>query len=195
MGAHLIDGEFQSDKYPTCPRGKVPLSTKDPAAQDILWVYAGRRRPIDAEFSDDLESDLRAKGFTPSEANVPQWERDHEVRVRRETMRNEARAEVESILTLAELKPERMWELANGYWPDTPCYDDVRRPWWLAQTSIGLIRLGWRKRVLEIAWEATEVRGIVTDDDTTKGETMVHAWGVAKAVAYVTRLREIGHGA
>lgn len=65
MGAHLIDGEFQSDKYPTCPRGKVPLSTKDPTAQDLLWTYAQRRRSVDAEFSADLEAALIAKGFIP----------------------------------------------------------------------------------------------------------------------------------
>ena len=40
MGAHLVDGEFQSDKYPTTPRGKVPLSVKDTTAQDLLWEYA-----------------------------------------------------------------------------------------------------------------------------------------------------------
>lgn len=58
MGAHLIDGEFQSDKYPTCPRGKVPLSVKDPMARDLLQEYARRRRVVDAEFSDDLEAAL-----------------------------------------------------------------------------------------------------------------------------------------
>lgn len=35
MGSHLIDGEFQSDKYPTCPRGKVPLSVKDPKPRAV----------------------------------------------------------------------------------------------------------------------------------------------------------------
>jgi hypothetical protein len=65
MGAHLIDGEFQSDKYPTCPRGKVPLSVKDPTAQDLLWQYAQRRRSVDAEFADDLEAALRAAGYLP----------------------------------------------------------------------------------------------------------------------------------
>lgn len=63
MGSHLIDGEFQSDKYPTCPRGKVPLSVKDPTAQDLLWEYAQRRRAADAEFSDDLEAALGAQGY------------------------------------------------------------------------------------------------------------------------------------
>lgn len=65
MGAHLVEGEFQSDKYPTCPRGKVPLSVRDRTAQDLLWVYAQRRREVDAEFSDDLETALRAAGYEP----------------------------------------------------------------------------------------------------------------------------------
>ena len=65
MGAHLIDGEFQSDKYPTTPRGKVPLSVKDVTAQDLLWAYAKRRRAVDSEFSDDLEAALLAAGFNP----------------------------------------------------------------------------------------------------------------------------------
>ncbi len=63
MGAHLIDGEFQSDKYPTTPRGKVPLSIKDTTAQQLLWEYAQRRRSVDAEFSTDLEEALRLAGF------------------------------------------------------------------------------------------------------------------------------------
>jgi hypothetical protein len=63
MGAHLIEGEFQSDKYPTTPRGKVPLSVKDPTAQDLLWEYAQRRRVVDAEFANDLEAALLAAGW------------------------------------------------------------------------------------------------------------------------------------
>ncbi len=65
MGDHLVNGEFQSDKYPTTPRGKVPLSCKDPTAQDLLWEYAQRRRSVDEQFSDDLETALRAAGFDP----------------------------------------------------------------------------------------------------------------------------------
>lgn len=66
MSAHInAVGEFQSDKYPTCPAGKVPLSTKDPTAQDLLWEYAQRRREVDSEFADDLEVALRSKGYVP----------------------------------------------------------------------------------------------------------------------------------
>lgn len=63
MGAHIVNGQFQSDKYPTCPPGKVPLSVRDVTAQDLLWEYAQRRRAVDAEFADDLETALTAAGY------------------------------------------------------------------------------------------------------------------------------------
>jgi len=69
MGSHLIDGKFQSDKYPTCPRGKVPLSIEDPMAQDLLWEYAQRRRSVDGEFSADLETALGIAGYELRERN------------------------------------------------------------------------------------------------------------------------------
>jgi hypothetical protein len=117
-------------------------------------------------------------------------EHEFEMGKRREQMRAQSRDEAMSILTLAKLPPECMWELANGYWPDSPAYDDARTPWWLAKTSLGLIRIGSRKRVLEIDWSTTDVRRVVTDDDVTKTASMVHAWSTAKAVNYLTALRE-----
>jgi hypothetical protein len=63
---HIIDGEFQSDKYPTTPRGKVPLSVKDLTAQDLLWEYAQRRRAVDDGFAGDLETALIAAGYVPT---------------------------------------------------------------------------------------------------------------------------------
>jgi hypothetical protein len=75
MGAHInADGLFQSDKYPMCPPGKVPLSIKDVTAQDLLWEYAQRRRAVDAEFAADLEACLIAAGYT---ARVPKYVISH----------------------------------------------------------------------------------------------------------------------
>lgn len=71
MGAHLVNGKFQSDKYPTCPAGKVPLSVEDPTAQDLLWEYAQRRRAVDAEFSADLEAALFVAGYRPPGTRSP----------------------------------------------------------------------------------------------------------------------------
>lgn len=67
MGDHINrDGQFQSDKYPTCPPGKVPLSVKDMTAQDLLWRYAERRRAVDDDFSNDLKHCLYAAGYIPA---------------------------------------------------------------------------------------------------------------------------------
>lgn len=64
MGDHINkDGKWQSDKFPTTPPDCVPLKVTDPAAQDLLWEYAKRRRAVDGEFSDDLESRLVAVGY------------------------------------------------------------------------------------------------------------------------------------
>jgi hypothetical protein len=66
MGSHINEaGEFQSDKCPTCPPGKVPLSVKDPMAQDLLWQYAERRKDVDAEFAGDLKAALFKAGYRP----------------------------------------------------------------------------------------------------------------------------------
>ncbi len=61
---HLtVTGTFQSDKYPWCPAGFVPLKLTDPAARDLLHEYARRRGAIDSEFERDLIEAL---------ANVPE---------------------------------------------------------------------------------------------------------------------------
>jgi hypothetical protein len=70
MGSHIVDGQFQSDKYPTTPRGKVPLSVEDVTAQDLLWEYAQRRRSVDGEFSDDLEHALRSAGYESTSSGM-----------------------------------------------------------------------------------------------------------------------------
>ena len=41
------------------------LPVRDPAAQDLLWEYARRRRPADPAFSDALEGALREAGCAP----------------------------------------------------------------------------------------------------------------------------------
>jgi hypothetical protein len=100
--------------------------------------------------------------------------------------------EVRAIFVLAEIPVKAFHQLANGYWPDSPEYDDIRRsnPWWLAVTEFGLIRIGWRKRVISIEWEDTPVRTIVTKDEVSKDEQMVHAWSHAKAVEYLSQWRK-----
>lgn len=114
---------------------------------------------------------------------------DSEMGRRRSEMRDSSIARYKSILTLAGFESEKNWELANGYWPDHPKYDDVREPWWLFQTQHGLIRIGRRKRVTEIDWSATSFRGKITDEpNVTSEDTLVHAWSDDKAAKYMREL-------
>jgi len=66
MGAHLIDDEFQSDKYREwCPRGFLALKFTDTNAQPYIWGYAQTHRKRDAEFTEDVEAALKNAGYEP----------------------------------------------------------------------------------------------------------------------------------
>ena len=78
MSEHLIDGEFQSDKYPWCRRGFVPLKLTDPSARVVLADYARLRRSVDREFSEDLLEALRLAAAREERAKYE--EREHVAR-------------------------------------------------------------------------------------------------------------------
>ncbi len=101
--------------------------------------------------------------------------------------------EMRAIFLLAGIVVSAHWRLENNYWPRCEEYREMREgsPWWLAQTPFGMVKIGWRKRVIEIDWSATPVRGIVTTHEVTKEETMVHAWSCYRAVEYLTEWRRI----
>lgn len=60
MGKHLTqDGEFQSDKNPRMPRGKIVLSFDDPAAREGLKLFAYYAE--DRELAADVLEAVRLK--------------------------------------------------------------------------------------------------------------------------------------
>jgi hypothetical protein len=63
MGDHIVNGQFQSDKYTWCEPGFLALKLTDRAAQPLIWEYAQTHRAIDSELSDDLETALRNAGY------------------------------------------------------------------------------------------------------------------------------------
>lgn len=68
---HLtLSGTFQSDKYPWCPAGFVPLKITDPMARGPLLAYADARETVDAEFSRDLRQALGGDDRPPSGAEA-----------------------------------------------------------------------------------------------------------------------------
>lgn len=76
MGAHLIDGEFQSDKYPWAGRNFFPAKITDKRLQPMLWAMAQAYREVDAELTEDLEKALLNAGYDPEpkfEPFTPDW--------------------------------------------------------------------------------------------------------------------------
>lgn len=94
-------------------------------------------------------------------------------------------------LSVAGIEVTRRWELVNLYWNGAGYDKPPTGSWWLFQTHIGLVRIGMRKRVIEVDWEATSLRGIVTADDVTKDSTSVHAWTTLKLAEYLVGLKAL----
>lgn len=73
-----------------------------------------------------------------------------------------------------------------------------RAPWFLVKTEFGRIKIGWRKRVINIDWtdllDKTVGFGflehIFRGEDTTQCFNYIHAWGWEKAEDYLWALRQ-----
>jgi hypothetical protein len=70
--------------------------------------------------------------------------------------------------------------------------------WFIISTPDGDIKIGWRKRVINIEWLENYKSFTETfeSEDVTKGfgkwgeEKYIHAWGIEKAIEYIKRARE-----
>lgn len=97
--------------------------------------------------------------------------------------------QAKAIFILAGIEVINVHQIANEYWGNDPEMS-AKSPWWLVNTPYGLIKLGWRKRVISIEWPETKARCEVTKDNVTKHDVLVHAYSYAKAVEYMAALKE-----
>jgi hypothetical protein len=124
----------------------------------------------------------------------------------------EVTKEFQGYLEKAGLGRALLTMIPNEYWKEDA------EPWCLARMPFGTLKIGWRKRVLSIDWsdvyadraariekrlelderywarqslrEAFDGKTLFPNEDVTRWETGVHAWGAEKAVEYLTVLRE-----
>jgi hypothetical protein len=100
--------------------------------------------------------------------------------------------QVEAVFLLAGIEVLAVYQISNEYWGND--YEmQARFPWWLVKTPAGLIKIGWRKRVINIDWSDVGLldENKVTQDDVTKCPVLVHAWGYCKAIEYLANLKQL----
>ncbi|HEU4509055.1 MAG TPA: hypothetical protein VFR78_12490 [Pyrinomonadaceae bacterium] len=101
---------------------------------------------------------------------------------------NRAAAEREQLLSLFP-DPIYVEAIPNGYCPRACC---EHLPWFVVTARAGRVKIGWRKRVIQIDWsecpQTATSKELFADDPTTKGERMIHAWGAEKAKEYVVAI-------
>lgn len=78
-------------------------------------------------------------------------------------------------------------EIPNEYRKDDPHFK-----WLMVTTKVGHIKIGWRKRVINIDWSGTIIKesGIElfpTEEVTREGKS-IHAYGYEKAQEYIDKL-------
>lgn len=78
--------------------------------------------------------------------------------------------------------------IPNEYCSDSCC---AHLPWIMFHTPLGDIKIGWRKRVIEITWQENchefNVLELFADEDVTKGDNYIHAWGYEKLYEYLKK--------
>jgi hypothetical protein len=80
-------------------------------------------------------------------------------------------------------------EIPNGYCSQWCC---KHLPWFIVTTRCGRIKIGWRKRVIEIDWSDSAVTAtaekLFPNENVTKDGRIIHAWGYDKAREYIDRI-------
>lgn len=100
----------------------------------------------------------------------------------------EVKVEKSQLISLFGDKKIYVSAIPNGYEPENGYYKLF--PWYIVTTEKGHIKIGWRKRVILIDWTDSDIAGEIMfpDEDVTKGEKYIHAWGYEKAQEYIDKL-------
>lgn len=126
--------------------------------------------------------------------NIEKCCEDLQTAIRRESVRldpkikERAKEERMSIQDAFDGEALFMEAIPNEYWPDSYGYATTL-PWFMVTTKLGRIKMGWRKHVLSIDWKDSmiekEAKDLFPDEDVTKYDKCIHAWGYKKAKEYI----------
>jgi len=96
--------------------------------------------------------------------------------------------EIRKIVERSEMPFNSIHMIPNEYFPDP----DVYGPWFMIETPKGRIKIGWRKRVINIDWSLSgygaKGEDVVDEANVTYGPQYVHAYGADKAVEALRKI-------
>lgn len=141
-----------------------------------------------------LEAFEAASEHNPSRYASRAWERlcDLERRSKPEydVRRIRTHEDLLAAFVNAGLEPVYVQEVHNEYENQPPGSDS---PWLLVTTRLGHFKVGWRKRVIILDWEQTEVgysaQVLFDGENVTMEGKMIHCYGYAKLTDYLKRMR------
>lgn len=151
---------------------------------------------IDFEKFDALPEDVRSHiGFNTSDFLLKlreqismAWAKENEA-----DKRNEHVAELAELFKSAGFDTIHVETIDSKYCSESCCY---KYPWIIVTTQKGRIKLGWRKRVMNLDWSESDITAmgeiLFKEENTTKGEKYIHCWSKEKAVEYLTKLNSEG---
>jgi len=108
---------------------------------------------------------------------------------RHKVINREMSASFREVFEKAGYKKISFAQIQNEYCQNIYCCPD----WLKVCTEIGELKIGWRKRVINIELIHADVElnlGALISDDVTKGKDCIHAWGWEKCEEYLRKIRE-----
>lgn len=135
---------------------------------------------VNRELTDTDENNLRV--FTE---NIVKSIHEESIHLNPES-KKQAEKERTEILSIFGNRSIFVEEIPNGYCPNYCC---KHLPWFVVTTSKGRIKIGWRKRVISIDWQDSIIdktsEGLFPNEDVTRYDKVVHAYGYEKAKEYI----------
>lgn len=164
------------------------METETNYIEAISAKYAGDHGSLGIKILIDIDRELTQEDNHNLRVAV---ENIHESLVQ-ETIKLDPASAIESanerkgIINLFEGRAIYVEEIPNGYCSRYCC---KHLPWFIVTTKFGRIKIGWRKRVIEIDWSDSAIpskaQTLFPDEDVTKQDKLIHAWGLDKAREYI----------
>ncbi|MHA1469073.1 MAG: hypothetical protein ACTSSP_00780 [Candidatus Asgardarchaeia archaeon] len=116
-----------------------------------------------------------------------EWAKVHEAKER-----NDHVTELTEIFKSAGFNVIHVEAIDSQYCSKACCY---KWPWVIVTTQKGRIKLGWRKRVINLDWSESDIKAIGMElfkgENVTTGEHYIHCWGKDKAIEYLKKLNSV----